>query len=471
MSTAEVRRRVKREFELQNVSLRVDALNLAAECCVSKTPEQIREYVKKIVDRLIVENVEDEIIDIAILKQCHARLARGKNSQNAKVFEVINATAWKKELLDPITKSYKEIKRQDVSAEQERFELIKKNVTTPNVLPLELLFSRSNTVVTVLAMLRRDTMSSYAIEDPTGFLKINLNGAIFEDGIFFEGGIYMFNGLYKNNMLEVKTVSLPALRPEPMIRRRRSDLWDESEMIAVFSEVWLDSPVVLKKINSVLSGFADFPPYAFVFCGNFLSPKSTTDPMPAMDKGFRHLNNIIDQYQEQYANTQFVFVPSSQDLPTSKVFPRAPVAHGDHFRGMSNVHFASNPCKLQCRDVSIIIFREDNIFKACTNAIRVAGDKAEIPNQFVKTVRSQKHYSPLPLYVTPVVPKFDYLFELSPEPDVLILADDYQQYIIDGDSNSRPLVFNPGSFATSEKFEFITYNCKRNKADSCEIPE
>lgn len=42
-------------------------------------------------------------------------------------------------------------------------------------------------------------------------------------------------------------------------------------MIVFLSDVWLDSPTVLEKLQTLFMGYSECPPYAFVFCGNFLS--------------------------------------------------------------------------------------------------------------------------------------------------------------------------------------------------------
>lgn len=42
-------------------------------------------------------------------------------------------------------------------------------------------------------------------------------------------------------------------------------------MIVFLSDVWLDSPKVLEKLQTLFIGYSECPPYAFVMCGNFLS--------------------------------------------------------------------------------------------------------------------------------------------------------------------------------------------------------
>jgi hypothetical protein len=42
-------------------------------------------------------------------------------------------------------------------------------------------------------------------------------------------------------------------------------------MIVFISDVWLDSPMVMEKLQTLFIGYSECPPYGFVFCGNFLS--------------------------------------------------------------------------------------------------------------------------------------------------------------------------------------------------------
>ena len=42
-------------------------------------------------------------------------------------------------------------------------------------------------------------------------------------------------------------------------------------MIVFISDVWLDCPLVIEKLQTLFMGYSECPPYAFVMCGNFLS--------------------------------------------------------------------------------------------------------------------------------------------------------------------------------------------------------
>lgn len=50
--------------------------------------------------------------------------------------------------------------------------------------------------------------------------------------------------------------------------------------------------------------------------------------------------------------------------------------------------------------------------------------------QFVKTILSQGHLTPLPLYVSPVYWAYDYSLRVYPIPDVIVFADKYDPFSI-----------------------------------------
>ena len=120
---------------------------------------------------------------------------------------------------------------------------------------------------------------------------------------------------------------------------------------------------------------------------------------------------------------------------------------------MPNVHFASNPSKLLCRDQTIMILRDDVIEDTCRNAIKAPVDSTKIATTFCETILSQRHCSPLPVHLSPKILHQDHCFSLCPLPDVLILADQFESFSL---QESGCTIMNPGSFAKSS-FEFLVY--------------
>uniref|UniRef100_A0AC35FS39 DNA polymerase II subunit 2 n=1 Tax=Panagrolaimus sp. PS1159 TaxID=55785 RepID=A0AC35FS39_9BILA len=460
MDQADLRRKVKRRFDLRNITLGGDALTHIAQNVKNKNDQEIDAYVGKIVDIFEKEQIEDQVITQEMLVNC-LRKAFGKDVEKDKRFMLINANEWKKEIYDPLTKMYKEKENFDEQAENARYDLIRDHVTNPSILRIELLYSRSNEAVNVLGMLRRHKGNIYAIEDPTGYVKLSFNDVIFDDGLFFEGGIYEFSGVYKNHTLIVDKIKLPQLKSEPLVAKQRNP-WSTRDSIIILSDVWLDDSNVLLKIDTILDGMTDV--YAVILCGEFLSPNVQDSIQQALSNGFRHLNNIIQRFEDKFNETRFIIVPSFDDFPNMQVSPRPPIPP-TAVQELKNFYFASNPCKLQCRDQTIVIYRDNIIQKACRNAVKVSSDVTNIHTRFCETILSQKHYSPLPLYVSPVIPKMDHIFNLTPTPDLLILADNYTQYHFKEDSRKNVFV-NPGSFVKSG-FDFALYYPASRNVDLC----
>lgn len=60
--------------------------------------------------------------------------------------------------------------------------------------------------------------------------------------------------------------------------------------------------------------------------------------------------------------------------------------------------------------------------------------------QFVKTILSQGHLTPLPLYVSPVFWAYDYALRVYPVPDLLVIADKHDPFTV---TSTDCLCINP----------------------------
>jgi hypothetical protein len=52
----------------------------------------------------------------------------------------------------------------------------------------------------------------------------------------------------------------------------------------------------------------------------------------------------------------------------------------------------------------------------------------QVCTQFVRTITSQAHLTPLPLHVTPIYWDFDHALRLYPVPDLVVIGDRYQPF-------------------------------------------
>lgn len=314
--------------------------------------------------------------------------------------------------------------------------------------------------------------NQYFLEDPGGSIRINLNKAIFQDGLILEGSIVIIKANFSHGVLNVKEIGFPPAEssensradfgdantfggPHPTLLKLSEKLKvleqsDEKARMIFLSDLWLDRTIVLDKFKLLLEAFIDFPPSAFVICGNFLSfPENEFSPV-AMKDGFKRLADLIVQYPSIKESSKFIFVPGPCDLGAPKIVPRRPLskfAIEDIQKAIPGAIFASNPCRIQFYTKEIVVFREDMLIKMCRKTIRFpSGIESNIPYQFAKSIICQGHLIPLPLPASPVYWKHDYALRLHPTPDVIVIADQYEPYwTVFSDCH----VINPGSFPNS----------------------
>ncbi len=93
-------------------------------------------------------------------------------------------------------------------------------------------------------------------------------------------------------------------------------------MICFLSDVWLDSPRVMEKLQTLFIGYSECPPFAFVMCGNFLSELKYGLRCEEFTEGFKRLANLICQFEAIRERCHFVFVPGPQDPGIVRVYPR-----------------------------------------------------------------------------------------------------------------------------------------------------
>lgn len=210
-----------------------------------------------------------------------------------------------------------------------------------------------------------------------------------------EGCIIIVNGIYKDNMLHVKTVSFP---PIELSESSRSDFGDSNTfggphnlslkmseklqvheetnqdgMIVFIAELWLDIPNVLQKFKTVLEGYMDYPPVAFVLCGHFLSFPTNVTSAQALITGFKNLVDMITNYDVVKESSKFVFVPGPQDLGSPNILPKPPLPKciiEEVTKEIPNAIFTTNPCRIQYCTKEIVVLREDMLTKMCRNALR-----------------------------------------------------------------------------------------------------
>ena len=263
-------------------------------------------------------------------------------------------------------------------------------------------------------------------------------------------------------------------------------------MFVILSDVYLDSPTVLEKIECMLEGYSTFHPLPiFVFMGNFTSKpfssssSSSGGGSKAMMSYFDDLANIITKFPNVSQNGRFVFVPGPQDPGITGVLPRSPIPKVFTSSLRSKVKhaiFASNPCRMRYFSKELVFFRDDLVGKMrrhCLLEPRCEEDEDEdhvnlddnemegvtksansnhshqrrLCRHAIKTVLDQSHLSPLPLSASPIFWQHDAALRLYPFPDAVVIGDSVDQYY---ENYEECDAINPGSFSSSG-FNFVVY--------------
>ena len=241
-------------------------------------------------------------------------------------------------------------------------------------------------------------------------------------------------------------------------------------MFAVLSDVHLDSPSVMEKLERMLEGYSDFTPLPiFVFMGNFTS-KPMSGGAKAMMSYFDDLANLIGKFPNVASEGRFVFVPGPNDPGITGVLPRGPIPNyfTNNLRSkVKHAIFASNPCRMRFFTKEIVFFRDDMVGKMRRHCLLEPREEENADNLMVseggqggrlswhafKTVLDQGHLSPLPLSASPIYWQHDHALRLYPLPDALIVGDRVDQYY---ENYEECDAINPGPF--SNGFNFVVYS-------------
>ncbi|KAI5101906.1 DNA polymerase epsilon subunit 2, partial [Silurus meridionalis] len=301
----------------------------------------------------------------------------------------------------------------------------------------------------------------------------------FHSGLYMESSFVLAEGWYEDSVSHVSAFGFPPIEPSSTTRAyyghvnffggpstiavkasaKLKQLEEENEdaMFVIISDLWLDSVKVLEKIQTMFSGYSTMPPTCFIFCGNFSSALYGKNQIKSLKEFLKAHADLICEHPNIHSSSRFVFVPGPEDPGPSSILPRPPLAEHiteDFRQRVPFSVFTTNLCRIQNCSQEIVVIREVILVnKMCRNCLRLPGTNLDIPTHFVKSILSQGHLMPLPLYVSPVYWAYDYALHLYPVPDVVIFADKYDPFSI---SNSDCLCINPGSFPRSG-FSFKVY--------------
>ncbi|KAH9505546.1 DNA polymerase epsilon subunit 2 [Bulinus truncatus] len=341
--------------------------------------------------------------------------------------------------------------------------------------------------VIVLGMLVQLKEGKWFLEDPTGCIQLDLSSAKFQSGLFTENSFVLAEGYYEDGIFFVDAFGLPppekaeatrayfgninffggpsSVQVKSSERLAQIETENTDAMFVLISDIWLDNSRVMDKLNVLFKGYSEFPPTAFIFCGNYLSSPVVLSQAKMLTDCFRELGNMLSNYPNIIKMSKLIFVPGPSDPGHSTILPRPTIPNSltEAFRKkVPTAIFTSNPCRIQYCTQEIIIFREDVVTKFCRNCVRFP-EGGNIPMHFAKSIISQAHLCPLPLHVCPVYWAYDSSLRLYPLPDVIVTADKFDPFSTTAVGTT---VINPGSFLRTDFGFKVYYPASKQVQDS-----
>ena len=355
--------------------------------------------------------------------------------------------------------------------------------------PVESLLGRPG-VKFLLGMIVQVEEGRYYLEDHSAQVPLDLSGAsLLTDGFITENSIVLIEGEMLDGVLHVHRMGSPIIesRTDAMdtIGLQNSDIFNslsslsemekmkeqelqhgEEGMFIVLSDVHLDNPVVLEKLDTLFEGFQGISPLpVFVLMGNFTSKplSAARDGSKIMMGHFEELANLICKYPTLASDGRFVFVPGPNDPGMAAMMPRPPIPNYFTSSLRSRVPqaiFTSNPCRIRYFSREIVFCRQDVVSRFrrhCLLPPREDGDNGRtgvrrLAQHAVKSMLDQGHLCPLPAPSCPVYWQYDHALRLYPLPDAVVVGDRVDQYY---ETYAGCDAMNPGSFPNG--FNFVVY--------------
>ncbi|XP_050652866.1 DNA polymerase epsilon subunit 2 isoform X4 [Macaca thibetana thibetana] len=494
MAPERLRSRALSAFKLRGLLLRGEAIKYLTEALQSISELELDDKLEKIIDAVEKQPLSSSMIERSVVEAAVQECSQSVDETIEHVFNIIGAF---------------DIPRFVYNSERKKFlPLLMTNHPAPNLFGTARdkaeLFRERYTILhqrthrhelftpPVIGSHPDESGSKFQgkffLEDPTGTVQLDLSKAQFHSGLYTEACFVLAEGWFEDQVFHVNAFGFPPTEPSSTTRAyygninffggpsntsvktsaKLKQLQEENKdaMFVFLSDVWLDQVEVLEKLRIMFAGYSPAPPTCFILCGNFSSAPYGKNQVQALKDSLKTLADIICEYPDIHQSSRFVFVPGPEDPGFGSILPRPPLAESitNEFRQRVPFSvFTTNPCRIQYCTQEIIVFREDLVNKMCRNCVRFPSSNLAIPNHFVKTILSQGHLTPLPLYVCPVYWAYDYALRVYPVPDLLVIADKYDPFTI---TNTECLCINPGSFPRSGFSFKVFYPSNKTVEDS-----
>eukprot|EP01034_Spumella_vulgaris_P040080 gene40080-49565_t len=231
----------------------------------------------------------------------------------------------------------------------------------------------SSGVKVLFGMLTCPEEGSWFLEDLGAKIRLDLSKAQTYHLFFAEGSHVVLEGTLVNSVFRVSVMGLPpaeerkdSLRAigaedifgndtRPAQRRQQKALEEASEnvLMVILSDVQLDKPHVLEKLQVVFEGFENngVDPL-FIIMGSFISKpiSRTVFGRSAIKTAFSALADIIEKCPRLCQQGKFLLVPGPYDAGSNVALPRRaiPADLTESLRErVKHVTFASNPSRVR----------------------------------------------------------------------------------------------------------------------------
>lgn len=307
--------------------------------------------------------------------------------------------------------------------------------------------------------------------------------------------------------------------PQEWTDSQRLEQADEDAVFLTLVGCAMDSADVRRRLRRLFQHYdsGDDPvPRLLVLTGPFHSTSfaAAAGARKAFTEGMERLAEIFAAAPRVAANSHVVIVPDVSDPGSANVLPRPPLPElfcRPLRRVLSNLTLGSNPCRILYHTQEIVVFRGDTsarmrrhcVIRPKDDILARPADSAEGEDEDIKggaaaatpapaesreedpddstgleggpsetdlqrhvaaSIVSQAHLCPLPLHVQPVFWAHDVGLRLFPLPDILVLADDADQFLQANAFASETTVICPGVLSSGQ---FCAYTAADRTVELC----
>ncbi|KAI9297377.1 DNA polymerase epsilon, subunit B [Neoconidiobolus thromboides FSU 785] len=388
---------------------------------------------------------------------------------------------------------------------QERYHLLKKKIMrsgkfiTPSafntnkngiqLLDIKSLIGRYNQHYCLFGMLLKRGENEYYLEDLESNVKLEfINNYKLNKGLFTTECFVLIEGeMGEDEIFSVKNLLLPPYESNEFSKNYNEVDWidihsnriptntlsllkEEFENVSFIflSDIYLDQSTTFDGLNKLFMELENTEiPLAIIMMGSFNSSRILYNDLDTTQykENFTKLGNLISKFEKISRWTKFVFIPGPNDPVYLYTLP-IPALDSYFYGGLKNkvnqFLFTSNPTRITILDKELIFMRQNLMHKVLRNLAIPLPEKFTnspelIQEMLYKTILANKHLSPLPINIQPILVAFDSALRLYNNPDLLVIADETSSY---NTIYKDVICINPGSFSSifnTSSFQYHLY--------------